>query len=152
MLDIVCTHNHAKHMWNALEENFKQKSDDQIVELRDELNNLSFKVGDDLRAFIRNYRAIVNELGSLNCIITPKQHMIKLLKKLPAEFFSIRLQLESVAETPTWDSLTGQLLSLYDAISNKTLSHQSAATLSTAVPVPNEVAMAVQGDKNLMVF
>ena len=113
MLNILCTQRNARGIWKALEANFTRVSDDRIVELRDQLNNIPYKVEDDMRQFVMRYRAIVNELGTLNCPITTKQHMLKLLKKLPPEFFVIQMQLETLNMMPSWDDLNNQLVNAH---------------------------------------
>lgn len=103
ILNMVSTHNHGRDIWMAIKTNYQRPSNQRIVELRELLSNMRFTQGENIRDYIMRHRAIVNELGSLNCGITATQHMIQLLKQLPIQFLTLRTNIETSTGTPSWD-------------------------------------------------
>lgn len=130
MLDIVKTKSAACQMLEALDNNFKFSSDTKLVDLRDQLYSMKYKMGENVRDYVLKFRAVVNELKSVGDSTSVRQHIIKLLKSLPPEYFYLRIQIESIKDQElSWDKLTNQIADVAESLcGNKSSVEKAAAT------------------------
>ena len=131
MLDIIHNKTHAKQIWDALCETFESRSDLRILDKKDELSSMKFQ-GGDMRNYILSYRAVVNQLKELNDPTSNRQHILKLLRTLPAEYVQIRLAIEMTnPEQPLeWEDVTKKLVDFSNSLQ---LNHTTSSVKETKI-------------------
>lgn len=97
-LEIVKNAATAFDMWQTLSLNFKRTSEVQIEELREKFNSLQFD-GNDLNAYLNEFRSIIRMLREGSCQLEQKEMIQRLLSSLPSPYKPFKDVIRIVGKT-----------------------------------------------------
>lgn len=156
-LDIITSKNHAKEMWDAIATTFERKTDLRVLDFRNELFAMRYKIGtESLADYVMRFRKIVNHLRDHNDQTSSKQYILQLVRSLPSEFMQIRLALEMKDEL-SWDEATSSILDFgpsvvdksSDNVDNKLDSKPNTNNMSAPASTSGEIQKAFIADANV---